>query len=215
MATLITAYSWPAALERERSVTWQPQWGNNYSPPTIDKTIQVSNTDGGGLWLATFANVTVWSRAQVLAWQEMEVLLMGGLEPVNLPMLLCNQEPTPTSGAIEIRTVGATAARATTIVVNLVNSGALVAGMHFSYNFTAALLGHRMFRIKTVAAVIGQPTQRSLTIWPPLRAAIADAQELRFRLPLCVMKLAAPDVMKLDLDLRRRGAPSANFIEAN
>lgn len=213
MPTIIAALAWPAALEREQSLSWMPQWGNEYSPPTLDGTVQVRNTNGGGLWTATFGNIPLWTRAEILAWQEMEGLLMGGLEPVRVPLLLCRQEPTPSSGVIDIVTVGSSAARATTIVVDLINSGALSAGMHFSYNHTVAL-GHRLYRIKTVSAVSGFPTRRSLTIWPPLRAAIASVQSLRFEDPLCVMRLAAPDVMKLELQLRKRGQPSASFIEA-
>lgn len=215
MATIIDAVEWPDELNREGSLVWEPVFGNEYSPPTLDGTIQVRNGNGGGLWRASFNKITLWTNAELLLWQKMEVLLAGGLEPVNVPVLMCKQFPTPASGDnadIEVTVVGTTLARSTTLVVDLVESGELVAGMHFSrYGGT---YGHRMYRISDVAEVIGEPTQRSLTIWPPLRAGLVNAMTIRFNNPLCVMKLAAPDVMRSELELRVRGAPSISFVEA-
>lgn len=215
MATIVDALEWPDILNTERSLVWEPQFGNDYSPPTLDGTIQVRNGNGGGLWSATMNRVKIWERDETLAWQEMEALLAGGLEPVNVPWLMCHLRPLPASGLpedISIRSVGTAAARATTMVVNLVESGELIAGMHFSR--LSNTYGIRMYRITSVAAVSGFANQRSIGIWPPLRSAIGNDLNLNFNTVQCVMKLAKPDAMRLELDQRLRGAPSAAFVEA-
>lgn len=215
MATIPDPLLWPPALRTEGAVLWEPAFGNEFSPPTLDGTIQVRNGNGGGLWRCTFSRVPLWTREEALKWSQFEVQLAGGLEPVSVPWNICAQYPTPTSGDpadIEIRTVGATAARSTTIVVDLITSGELLPGMHFSKN--NATYGQRMYRIAAVADVVGQPTQRSLTIWPPLRASIDDDLALIFDEVRCVMKLATSDAMKNELDLRVSGMPSVSFVEA-
>ena len=68
--------------------------------------------------------------------------------------------------------------------------------------------------VAAVADVVGQPTQRSLTIWPPLRASIDDDLARVFDEVRCVMKLATSDAMKNELDLRVSGMPSVSFVEA-
>jgi hypothetical protein len=199
-------------LERERSVSWVPQFGNEFSPPTMDGTVQVRNGNGGGLWTATFSSVNLRTTSEILAWQKMEALLAGGLEPIDVPFLMCAQRPTPETGAIEIRTVGVSSARDIGMIINLVNASAVISGMHFSrYSNT---YGFRMYRVTSVASVSGAPTQRSIGIWPPLRAGIGDNLLLDFTDPLCVMKVATPDAMRIDLDLRKRASPSVSFVEA-
>lgn len=212
MATIPDALTWPTNMERERSMSWMPQFGNESSPPTLDGTVQVRNGNGGGLWTASFNGMVVNTRARALVWQQLEVRMMGGLEPVDVPFMAYTQKPYTSLGSIVIRTVGAVAARATAMTINLVQSGDVNPGMHFSrYHAT---YGHRMYRIATVAGVSGMAGQRAITIWPPLRAAIGAAALLEFDKPLCVMKVATPDSMRLELDLRKRGTPSVSFVEA-
>lgn len=215
MATIPDPYLWLPALRKEGLVTWEPWFGNEHSPPTLDGTVQVRNGNGGGLWRATFSKIPLWTTEELLAWQRMEVELQGGLEPVSVPWNMCTLYPTPSSGDpadIEIRTVGVTAARATSMRVDLVTSGELLPGMHFSKNNTT--YGQRMYRIRSVAEVGGQPTQRDITIWPPLRAEIGDDLALVFDEVRCVMKLDKSDAMKNELELRVTGVPSASFVEA-
>jgi hypothetical protein len=214
MATIPSALTWPTTLERERSLRWSPRFGNEHSPPTLDGSIQVRNINGGGLWEAAFGTEQLRGREQLLAWQAMEVSAQGGLQPIDVPLLLCRQRPRPANlTAIVVTAVGALAARDMAARVDLENSGELAAGMHFA-DYDAALYGWRLYRIDSVAAVGGQPTQRDITFWPPLRFAIADNHALEFEAPRCVMKLAKSDDMDLELELRKRGSPSASFIEA-
>lgn len=214
MATIPAALAWPATLERERSLRWSPRFGNEHSPPTLDGTVQVRNANGGGLWEAAFGTEQLRTKAQVLAWQAIEAEAQGGLQPIDVPLLLCAQRPRPTDlSAIVITAVGVMAARDISGRVDLENAGELVAGMHFA-DYDATTYGWRLYRIASVAAVVGQPTQRDIGFWPPLRFAVADNHAFEFEAPRCVMKLASSDVMDLELDLRKRANPSVTFIEA-
>jgi hypothetical protein len=214
MATIPSAIQWPSALDRERTLLWEQWFMNEQSPPTLDGTVQVRNINGGGLWRAARNTVQLRTKAQVLAWQGLTTQLRGGLQPIDVPLGLCAQQPKPSGGgSISIAVVGTTAARAVAMRVVLTSSGEVLPGMHFS-DYDASIYGWRLYAIDTVAAVMGQPTQRDITFWPPLRFAAADAHALEFDEPRCVMKLQASDSMMLELDLRKRGDPSAQFIEA-
>lgn len=192
---------------------WQYAFMNESSPPTLDGTIQVRNSNGGGLVHASLNGVQLRTQEQIIAWQAFEVAIKGGLEPVDVPLLLCAQKPNPvSSGNLSIKAVGDVAARAVSMRIELENADEVPAGIHFSDY--SALYGWRLYFIGTVATVISHPTWRDITFGPPLRFAIADGHELEFEEPRCVMRLATSDAMAMELEYRKRGNPSASFIEA-
>lgn len=213
MATIPAALQWPTLLKRDRLLSWSPRFMNEYSPPTIDGTIQVRNTNGGGLWSAAFGTVQLNGKDQVLAWQGFEVWAKGGLEPIDVPF--CGYRLDRLNPAVPVTLLSSTggwAARAVTGRVTVGNgAGDLVAGIHFSdYD---ALYGYRLYRIGAIVANIS-PGVFDIAFWPPARVAAADSHSLEIEHPRCVMRLAASDAMDLELDLHKRGTPSVSFIEA-
>jgi hypothetical protein len=220
MATINAAAAWSDKLCREKSLSWIPDFGNEASPPGLDGTRQYRNSNGGGLWRARFNGEQLRHKRrgpladdQVLAWFAQEAVLQGGKTPVDVPLLLCAYVPRADAAATVIATIGATLAGAVSGRVVLTHSGDLVAGMHFSV-FDATTYGWRLHRIYSVAAVGGHATWRDIVFWPRLRFTIADATTLEFDHPKCVMRLAASDSMDLELSMRVRGEPSAEFVEA-
>lgn len=213
MATIVAAEQWPEILRRERVLSWRPDFGNEAGPPALDGSRQYRNSNGGGLWRASLQAVQLRRREHVLAWLGTEVLLRGGMTPVNVPLMFYSLTPRMDVATTVITAVGAMAARAVSGRVDLEHAGTLSAGMHFSaYDVTT--YGWRLHRLSSVAAVGGQPTQRDIAFWPPLRFAVADNYAFEWDNPRCVMRLAASDVMDVELEQRKRGDPSAEFEEA-
>lgn len=223
--TIPNAAQWPDVLKRERSVRWMPDFGNETSPPALDGTRQFRNTNGGGLWRAAFIGGQLTRREHVLAWMATEVVLRGGMTPVDVPF--CGYRPrriNPSVAIVAKAEAGGWAARATSGVIAIARADDLVPGMHFS-DFdggSGGVYGWRLYRIET--AITGETildtgfgaafTAYSITFWPPARKAVADDHVLEIEEPRCVMRLAASDSMDLELELRKRGNPNAEFIEA-
>jgi len=217
--TISLAAQWPESLEVERSLKWSPDWGHEASPPTIAGNRQFRSITGGGLWRALFSSLVVTQhRGNVRDWLALEIALRGGMTPVDVPLLLCAYQPepaTPTSDdAPVISSSGGWAARAVSGRIDLENAVEVVAGMHFS-DYDPTTYGWRLHRIETVALAGsgGGPTERDITFWPPARFSVADGHRLEWKEPRCVMQLASADAMDIELDLRKRGSPSASFIE--
>lgn len=215
MATLISARQWRSVIRcRERSLSWMPDFGNEASPPGLDGTRQYRSSNGGGLWRATLTAVQLRTREQVLAWFATEVLLKGGMEPIDVPLLLDRYQPQLEAGtSIAVRAImGGWPARAVTGRVTTEGTTTLEAGQHFSV-YDATTYGWRLHRIAVVAAT-EFPERFDLTFWPPTRFVVADDQPLEIDDPHCVMRLASSDAMDLDLERRVRGEPSVSFVEA-
>lgn len=215
MSTMTNALQWPSILEREMVVSYEPMWGNGKSPPALDMSIQVRNTNGGGLWSSQFSKVQLRKVPHALAWQQMEVLIQGGLNVIDVPCLLCGQKPVPAdSGSIVVSTVGVTLARALSMTIQADNAGPILPGMHFSY-YDSVKYGWRMARVMNISPLPDPPPYRLIIdIWPPLRFGIADSQPLEWDRPRCVSRLPSSDAMKVSYDARKRADPSAWFIEA-
>jgi hypothetical protein len=242
MATIIAAIQYPALLRREQSLLWQKDFQNQVSPPALDGTQQTRNITGGGIWRAQYGNVTLRRPEHILAWEGLATTLKGGMVPIDVPLLWCGLAPWPLDAAgrkimvipvggftdglpsfndgtgvdmsvIFIETVGTPAARAQAMRIKLRRSGEVLPGMCFSY-YDVTTYGWRMYSVGTVAAVGGQPTQRDITFWPPLRTAIANAVPLAWDAPRNVMRLAESNSMDMDLQLRKQANVSAKFSEA-
>lgn len=219
MATIVSAVQWPDVLKRDRFTTFNPDFMNEVSPQTISGQRQVANKNGGGLWTAALESIWLRTTAQILEARAMQVDLQDGLVPIDVPVLLHVQQPFPLlangrpdlSSAITIASVGSTAARATAMRISITLAGTVARGQYFSV-YDATQYGNRLHLIRSVAAVTGQPTQRDLTFWPPLRFAVANATALEFKSPKCVMH--NPDGgLVLKHEMRKRGTVDISFIE--
>lgn len=210
--TIPSAAAWPEILERERVTSWMPDFGNESSPPALDGTRQYRSSNGGGLWRANFKAAQLRRQAHVLAWMGMEVTLRGGMTPVDVPY--CGYRPSPGGVVTVVEAAHAAAARDISMAVNVTTAGPILPGHHFSVH--SATLGWRLYRIEGVSAHSGGGSAATydISFWPPLRFAIADGTDLEFDHPRCVMRLSESGSMDLDLELRKRGDPSAEFEEA-
>lgn len=214
MATIVEAEQWPTILEREAALSYIPDFNNESGPPALDGSRQVRNITGGGLWRARLLNVALRTTDHLLTWQGLEALLEGGKTPIDVPMLLCNQRPTPAnSDPIVITADGGMAARAITGTIDLENSGPVKVGMHFSA-YDETLYGWRMYRIVKCVVGSGGASTRDIQFWPPFRFGVPNNYAFDFTGPRCVCVLDEDDSMGLTVQQRRRGDPSALFIEA-
>lgn len=215
---------WPIHALRPQNVAFDPAPRSLASPASVSGATQVVASDAG-IWKATFGNVIIRNRQHVLAFRALGVLLEGRLNPVLVPR--CGDyQPKPATGWSEGvphsdgtpfsddalyqgTTIGAVAAaaapaRAVTLDVVIANAGLIQAGQDFS-------VGERMYRIKR--ADYTAPTRATLKFWPVLREAVPAGAVLNFDSPVCRMRLVDDSQMDLELQLRRFGQPTVQFLE--
>jgi hypothetical protein len=232
----------PSAVLKETSLTWQLAGRTISSGQTGSGFEPLAETTGGGLWRADLASVPVWKVNQVGAWRAVEGLLDSGATQVVVTMCDKRYFPAPivdgrrliryadvpidtdSGGHIDtllddntgldqpvvVAYVAADAPlRATELSIAFVQVSALMGGEHFSIEHPN--LGHRLYR---VIGVDGDADGAVVTIRPPLREAVQALSDIEFDFPKCMMRVAAADGMRLELSMRRRGSPSASFIES-
>lgn len=214
MSDITQAIDWPDTLKLERAVSWIPDFANQVSPTALDGTRQYRNTNGGGLWRVNFNSFRLLGREAILAWQQMEIKLRGGLVPVVIYTCTYRPKKATGSGSPMIDTVSGFTARSITGRIVLTNSTELEPGMYFSKEHST--YGWRLYRVETVSLITGAANDRNITFWPPLREAIANGAALAVQNPRCVMRLASSGAMDVEIEprSRQRGNPSAEFIEA-
>lgn len=162
---------------------------------------------GAGYWRIEYGGIPINSRARILLWRKLEVMLEGRAREISLPIYDGKRAPWlgAPGGAITATANAAAAIGATSMSINATSSGALKVGQFFS---PAGRL-HRITRINsTVGSVYG------VNIWPKLRDAIGSGDALDFRRPTCRCRLANDDGMALNLELLRSGDASVTFEEA-
>lgn len=210
--SVISPVAWPSEfLTRETSLSWELDPAAAQGPPALDGTFQSRDSIGGPQWRLTLANIQIRHVTQVMAWQVLEGLLLGGKNPVLLPIFLKAQNPAiGATGGVQVR--GAWALRAVSGRVTN-NTYTLTQGMHFSFT-DGSVYGKRMYRILKVTAVGGHADWKDLEWTPPLRFAVADTTTVNVDSPGCVMRLSDPRSMKLDLSQRRFANVSPTFVEA-
>ncbi len=200
--------------------------------------ITMSRADGGGLWFYGLLSIAITNRELVMIYEAMVALMAEGARPIIVP--ICDKRHSPgwsvgggaiinsygkiphsdtalfsdTSGytqqVVDISMGADAPLRSPTIVIRLLASGPLIGGELFSINHTT--LGPRWYRVTTVAPDTPSPGLVTIGIEPPLREATGAGIGLDFDYPRCVMQLAEP--APLQLELRRSGKPSMNFVES-
>lgn len=224
--------TWPEMLMRDKMLTWALVGQSASGGRTLSGAVPRVRIDGGGLWMATLADLQVSTPDQVRTYRALEAILDGGATPVVLSRRDLQFYPAPVD-AFGVRvtsfadapcddgafcddgtgfvtgTVDATAAaaalRATSLTVTINVGSALRGGEVFSIEHDT--YSHRMY---TVASVVGS----AVTIRPPLREAITAGTRLEFDYPKCVMQLANSSEMDLPLELRTYGQTTVKFIES-
>jgi hypothetical protein len=219
---------WPDAVLRPQNVAFDLAPRTLAGPSSVSGFTQVVASDAG-IWKAKFGGIIVNRRQRVLAFRAIDALLEGRMTPILVP--LCRgYQPVP-AGAVDaglyqevphsddaffdddtgyvgtVNDVTASAgapARAVSIPVEIGYAGEIEPGQHFS-------IGERLYRVRGI--VVAGPTAATITFRPPLREAVASGDRLEFDNPICRMRLATDDAMNLELQLRRFGSPTVEFIE--
>jgi hypothetical protein len=232
----------PGSVLKETVLAWQLSGRTISSGQTGSGFEPLAETTAGGLWRADLASVPVWKVNQVAAWRALEGLLDSGATQVVVSMCDKRYFPAPTVsgkrlisyGDVPIDTdpggnvdtllddgtgldqpvvvayVAADAPlRATELAIAFVQAAPLMGGEHFSIEHPN--LGHRVYR---VIKVDDGEIETIVTVRPPLREAVQALTDIEFDVPKCTMRIAAADSMRLELSMRRRGTPTASFMES-
>lgn len=218
---------WPLDVlpPREIAVDLAPR--SLAGPSSVSGFAQVVASDAG-LWTITYGSVPVVTPPRVKMWRTMDVLLEGRLNPVLVPISNRYQpfaeadadlyDAVPHSDdaffadgsgyvlapVIDVIAAGGAALRATSIAVTINYAAVIEPGQHFS-------IGERMYRVRTVTYT--DATHATITFRPPLREAVTAGARLEFDNPVCRMRLASDDSMRLSLDYNLWSFPSVSFIE--
>jgi hypothetical protein len=219
---------WPDAVLRPQNVAFDLAPRTLAGPSSVSGFTQVVASDAG-IWKAKFGSVVINRRQHVLAFRAIDALLEGRMTPILVP--LCRgYQPVPVgavdaglysqvphsddaffddgsgyvSTVIEVTASADAAARAVSVPVDIGYAGEIEPGQHFS-------IGERLYRIRGIT--FASPTSATLSFRPPLREAVTAGDRLEFDNPVCRMRLASDDAMNLELQLRRFGSPSVEFIE--
>ena len=219
MATL----RWPVHVLRPQNVAFDLAPRSLAAPPSASGFGQVVASDAG-IWKVTFGNLIVRRRADVIVHRAIANLLEGRLNPILVP--LCRgYQPVPAGSAalyaavphsdtaffdddagyigrvIDVVTDGAWAARSVSGFVGVNYAGRIEPGQHFS-------VGERLYRVRSFDTETG-----AITFRPPLREAVPSGVNLEFDDPVVRCRLADDAGMDLELQLRRFGNPTVQFIE--
>ncbi|WP_257164690.1 hypothetical protein [Bradyrhizobium sp. SRS-191] len=228
----------PTGLLRETQLTWQLSGRTISSGQTGAGFEPMAETTVGGLWRAELGSIPVRTKPQVHAWRALEALLDSGATTIILPMCDKRYFPVPVVGGAPLYSYGTVSLddgtlfddgtgieqpvvvaflaqdaglRATSVRLLFLQGAPLQGGEHFSIRH--GNLGDRLYRIAQVK--IDPVTGYSdVTIRPPLREATPAFTPLDFDAPKCVMRIANAESMKLSLQLRKWGSPTATFVES-
>ncbi len=218
---------WPVCILPPRNVSFDIAARSLAAPASIGGATQVVASDAG-VWKATFGDIRVTGQDGVLSWRAIATLLEGRLGSVLVPLCRGYQpvlqdpdalyDPVPhdddtffdddtgyAGSTTSVHFASGAAVRAVSATVTIGYGGTLQPGQHFS-------VGERLYRLRSV--VYANDTQASITFRPPLREAVAAGIPLEFDDPVCRMRLASDGEMDLELQMRRWGSPSVNFLEA-
>jgi hypothetical protein len=217
---------WPEKILPPRDVMFEVAPRSLAGPASVAGHSQVVSSDAG-IWKAAFSNIHVRGEQRVLTFRAISVLLEGRLGRILVPFCRGYQpvltgteglyDPVPHSdgtffsdgsgyvgATVEATLASGIAARSVSAVVNIAYGGTLQPGQHFS-------IGERGYRLRTVVYVDNNTA--AITFRPPLREAASAGTRLEFDDPVVRMKLASDTEMDLELQLRRFGRPTVNFVE--
>lgn len=222
-------YDWPSNLQLF-GVGFNPRGMTVAGPVSLTGFSQVLQSDAG-YWVAIYERVWAMDKIPVLTFRAFRALLEGGANQVRLPVFDVEQQPWRTSNGLAITTiaqtphdddalfddntgyqdpplyvlnVGAAAEGATQITADFLLFGTLWGGEYFTHN-------DHLYIVRQVLSENG--TQKTLFIWPRLREAMVDGDELNFYAPTCKMRLMGDAEMDLQLEIGRFGSPTVNFTE--
>ena len=217
---------WPGALQAG-SVNLRLSGQSLSGGRSISGSAQSISTDAG-FWKIDLGNVNVWDAESLREWRRIEGLLDGRANTIDIPLIdnsrawgvspdfLPHSDETPFSdetlyGHDAMATLSASAAlRATTLIIAKAVTFWLNGGETLSLEHDEPW-GHRWYRIRQVTAQSDEAA--TVTITPPLRAAIANGARVDLAEPCCRMRLAEPEGMGAEFAQGWFGQPSVSFVE--
>jgi hypothetical protein len=204
---------------------------------TASGVVTASRADGGGLWAYGLQSIVINKSYLVRRFEMFLALLAEGARPIIVPICNHNYAPIPEDDpaaidhidvphspddtpfsddalyhqhySVDANISAAAPLRATTITLHVLMSGPFVGGELFSIEHPN--MGWRFYRVVGITET-ATPGYYSVQIEPPLREAINAGTAADFNEPRCVMQLAAP--ASLELQMRRFGRPTLQFIES-
>jgi len=218
---------WPHALLCPLSIQCDPMFRTVGGAPSLTGVSQAIASDAG-IWGATLIDIPIHTAQRIMVFHALAAQIQGRLNPVlvSLPVL-GSRTPIPPGGSLVNLTpfddgtpfddstlwaqdgivvqIGAAAARrATRITLRTTVAAPLSAGQHFSIDV-------RLYRIAGIVEVTGSDT--IVDIWPPLREAVEDGDDVSFSQPVCKMKLKTDQEMSLALVNKKFGTATVQFVE--
>lgn len=204
---------------------------------TASGTFPLAMFAGGGIWTATLTDINLVTEDEVRVFRAVRMMAEGGATPILVPRRgELKLAPWPNFGAgpvtsysdipfsdgslfsdgsgfcqsvISIQTVAAASLRDTTLTLQIIAGSAFRGGEVFS--IVHAIEGERMYEVANVT--IDGTGNSVVTIRPPLRDDVPAGTALNFDLPRCIMRLAKPDAMDLDLSTFPYPKQTVSFVE--
>jgi hypothetical protein len=185
---------------------------------SLSGVTQSVDYSGGGFVAATYGGINLFTAAQAKAWNQLAGCLNGSVRTVDVPLwadiVAARNSAGLAAGApggLANPTLAAAALGATTVTATGPAGLVIAGGEWFSISHPGAT-DKRAYRVwKSVAA----GAAFTLSIMPPLRAAITAGITANFWRPVCKMRLPAGETMAWQF--RAPGATSelsVNFVEA-
>lgn len=193
---------------------------------------QFADLSGGGRWEMEFGESALWEPSLVKAWRALAAVADGGATPIRVPIADRLHQPlnNPYTGSdpfglsiwnetfwtfeeVDALVTADAALGATELEFNFTAPKALEGGEHFAAAHpTWGWRLYRITRVKSGGAGSGDATV--VDFRPPLREAIAAADnlQLNFESPRCLMRVDGD--MDLTLGMLKFGTGTARFVEA-
>lgn len=198
---------WPFALLQPTAV------GIHMVPATIGGGSDIAGgheettATANGFWRVTYSGIRVHDRDQVLKLRELAAVLEGGAGVICIHAYDGKRAPWLTVGdTIVASSVGAFTAGGTSGSIRVTSGGVLRPGMFWSWE-------DRLYCLKTVGTPTGSPPVYPVTVFPNIRAEIADGELLEFTRPMVRARLANDEALNLELDLLEHNSLSLEFEE--
>lgn len=226
------AIEFPRRLLREQNHDWNIT-GNTMGVGQTSAAAVDVRSDGGGLWMAALNNIRFLDATDTLLWRAVRQICNGGVAPIIVPRNDVAFAPWPagvveiggvpfsdgsffSDGAgfyqsiIDITSADVAPLRATSMSIDLNYCGPLRGGEAFTIEH--ATWGPRLYEVGTVD-LAEDGASAAITFNPPLREAVAVGTMLDFDRPRCLMKLALPGAMDLNVTTWPFSLASVKFIE--
>lgn len=204
--------TWDEEVLRPVRQTWSLSGRVLTGGQSLSGLVQTAKTDGGGFWTASL-ECPVQTRAQARLALAYDAALDGGAAALIVPQCLPKVNDIGRTGAIvgnlTVEHPDANVVRSTKLTMAGISGGYVPIGVHLTIDH--ADVGERLYRV--AASLQEFETTQVVEIRPPLRGAVTVGQTVDFANPRCLMRLANPESLRVDLSLGRFATIAPQFLE--